>query len=467
MSPRGRNGGDICAIYVHAGAGFHSYQNERLHLDACNDAAKVAMTLLKNGGSALDAVEAALRLMEDREITNAGYGSNLTAEGTVECDATIVDHHGRSGAVGACSFVKNPISVARLLLNCQNKPLPLQRVPPNFLVGQGATDFAYDHGLSIVPGDYLVSPTAKTRWLRWQHELEESRKQELEGVTQENSVFPHISATVDPAVLMTPPSSLNDDNPHKANTTPLTNIDLVQRETRLNTGDGETKYLDHGRLSSLERKSPLGRSLSDNDQYTDFIEPPRNEGDEDGITDTIGAIAIDCYGNVAAGSSSGGIGMKHRGRIGPAALIGIGTAVIPVDPLDPEQTSVAAVTSGTGEHIGTTLAASTCATRIYYSDREDENGMTENVTEEEAIKSMVDKDFMEHPGVKHSHCEAAIGVMAVKKMKEGLYLFFCHNTDSFALASMTSEDKMPRCVMSRRPRQGTTAQGGRFSRYRR
>ena len=61
------------------------------------------MTMLKNGGSALDAVEIALRLMEDREITNAGYGSNLTVEGNVECDATIVDHLGRSGAVGACS----------------------------------------------------------------------------------------------------------------------------------------------------------------------------------------------------------------------------------------------------------------------------------------------------------------------------------------------------------------------------
>ena len=59
------------------------------------------MTFLKNGGSAVDAVEMAIKVLEDREITNAGYGSNLAMDGNVECDATIVDHFGRSGAVGA------------------------------------------------------------------------------------------------------------------------------------------------------------------------------------------------------------------------------------------------------------------------------------------------------------------------------------------------------------------------------
>jgi len=101
MTRRRLEGGDLCAIFVHAGAGYHSHQNEKVHLTAVSDAAKVAMSILKNGGEAKDAVEMAIRLLEDREITNAGFGSNLTLDGNVECDATMVDHFGRSGAVGA------------------------------------------------------------------------------------------------------------------------------------------------------------------------------------------------------------------------------------------------------------------------------------------------------------------------------------------------------------------------------
>jgi len=60
-----------------------------------------AMTILRSRGTAVEAVEAAIMILEDNEITNSGYGSNLTEDGIVEGDATIVDHRGMSGAVGA------------------------------------------------------------------------------------------------------------------------------------------------------------------------------------------------------------------------------------------------------------------------------------------------------------------------------------------------------------------------------
>ncbi|KAL2002400.1 hypothetical protein VTN02DRAFT_6866 [Thermoascus thermophilus] len=557
MPFRRREGGDVSAIFVHAGAGFHSHLNEKIHLQACNDAAKTAMVVLKNGGSALDAVEMAIKLMEDREITNAGFGSNLTVDGTVECDATIVDHQGRSGAVGAISQIRNPISLARIVLESSTKPLSLHRVPPNLLVGPGATDFAYSNGVPILPHDFLISPPARERWLRWRHDLQAAQQKEIEDLEQRMEVERqhefHATSTGHPAgthsatQLITPSPSVEPNMPgHRSIDASSRNLDPTSiadgsdstRGMQASHGpapnsdsnsyqtdsgeDEDCEYMDdtlpwEGRPSEFltgyhssapgPKASPIPTSSSDMrpsgssatvlpvpllsiptpntgvDRGTHakaadsrFGPPPSkpesfdNDGrkdNDDDITDTVGAIAVDCYGNIAAGSSSGGIGMKHRGRVGPAALVGVGTAVIPVDPSDPDKTCVATVTSGTGEHMATTMAASTCASRIYYSQRRGEAGVVEDVTEDEAMKAMIEVDFMGHPGVKSSHCQGAIGIMAVKKTKDGVFLFFGHNTDSFALASMSSEDKKPVCVMSRSNGHGSIAQGGRASRYKR
>jgi taspase, threonine aspartase, 1 len=189
-------------------------------------------------------------------------------------------------------------------------------------------------------------------------------------------------------------------------------------------------------------------------------------GDDDHVTDTVGAIAIDTFGNIACGASSGGIGMKHRGRIGPAALVGVGAAVKPEDAEDPERTVVATVTSGTGEHMSTTSAASVCSDRIYYNNRKVPGGQYENCMEEEAMRGFIDKDFMSHPSVMQSHSTGAIGVLSVKKTRDGVHLYYGHNTDSFAMASMHSSEKIPVCTMSRNKGNGQVAQGGRSILYR-
>ena len=89
------------------------------------------------------------------------------------------------------------------------------------------------------------------------------------------------------------------------------------------------------------------------------------------------------------------------------------------------------------------------------------------VTASAERRTQIKEEFMSHPGVKSSHCAGAIGVMAVKKTKDGVFLCFGHNTDSFALASMHSEEKKPVCVMSRNTGNGTIASGGRAAKYRR
>ncbi|KAI5456360.1 nucleophile aminohydrolase [Mariannaea sp. PMI_226] len=187
-----------------------------------------------------------------------------------------------------------------------------------------------------------------------------------------------------------------------------------------------------------------------------------NSDDEDLITDTIGAIAVDENGHMAAGSSSGGIGMKHRGRLGPAALVGVGTAIVPCDENDEDQVSVGAVTSGTGEHMATTMASQRCAERIYHGTRRGRGGSDIQDDDEDAImESFIMDDFMNHPGVKNCHSAGAIGVMVVKKCRTGYYFYFAHNTDSFALASMGGSEREPRCTMSRLPDGAKIAKGGR------
>jgi taspase (threonine aspartase 1) len=184
-------------------------------------------------------------------------------------------------------------------------------------------------------------------------------------------------------------------------------------------------------------------------------------GEDDVITDTVGAIAIDMFGHIAAGSSSGGIGMKHRGRVGPAALVGIGTAVIPADERDEEGVSVAAVTSGTGEHMATTMASMKCAERLYHNSRRAPGGGDVEAVEDDAMRSFVDADFMGHPGVLQSNSAGAIGVMAVKKTPYGYFLHWAHNTDSFALGSMASNEKEAILTMSRIGESGNVVLGAR------
>ena len=109
-------------VGVHIGAGQHSEARTSLYLSICAKACQVAIDILKEGGSAIEAATEATMVLEDAGETNAGYGSNLTELGTVEMDAGLMDGDSLLfGAVGAVPGIKNPIQVAKLLVLEQGK----------------------------------------------------------------------------------------------------------------------------------------------------------------------------------------------------------------------------------------------------------------------------------------------------------------------------------------------------------
>ena len=216
------------AIVVHGGAGridrdALTPERERLYHATLEQSLRAGHTVLKRGGSALDAVEAAIVIMEDASVFNAGKGAVFTAEGKNELDASIMDGRAlQAGAVGGVTTVKNPIRAARAVM---------EKSPHVLLTNQGAEKFASDNGLEIVDPKYFFT---ERRW----KQIQKWRKQ------QESKAKPQ--ATVE------------------------------------------------------------------TDRHTDYF-------------GTVGCVALDAKGNIAAGTSTGGMTGKRFGRIGDSPIIGAGT----------------------------------------------------------------------------------------------------------------------------------------------
>jgi YD repeat-containing protein len=106
--------------------------------------------VLREGGSAVDAVERAVRVMEDSPYFNAGRGAALTSEGTIEHDASIMDGASRAaGAVSGTKRIRNPVSAARAVM---------ERTPHVLLTAEGAEQFAREHGLPLAAQWYFFTP---------------------------------------------------------------------------------------------------------------------------------------------------------------------------------------------------------------------------------------------------------------------------------------------------------------------
>ncbi|MDR3433186.1 MAG: isoaspartyl peptidase/L-asparaginase [Rouxiella aceris] len=259
----------VAVIAIHGGAGAitraaMSAEKERHYLQALEQIVSAGQVILAAGGSALDAVTEAVRLLEECPLFNAGTGAVLTHQGTHELDACIMD--GRTldaGAVSCVSHIRNPILTARQVL---------EHSPHVMFTGQGAEDFARQHGQEMVAADYFF--------------------------TQER-------------------------------------FDQLQRAKA-----SEGVMLDHDAAA-------LAAPVSD-----DPLDADRKFG-------TVGAVALDSFGNLAAATSTGGMTNKQAGRVGDTPIIGAGCYA--------SNRTVAISSTGTGEVFMRTLAAYDVAALIDYT----------------------------------------------------------------------------------------------------
>lgn len=212
------------AIIVHGGAGDIAPER-RADADAgCKAAVLVGWRVLRDGGAALDAVEAAVRALEDNPEFNAGTGACLNIDGNIQLDAGIMDGvHLQVGAIAGIERIKNPITLARRVLES----------PHVLLVGSGAVEFALEQGISQCALNDLIT---ERQYAAWQEEI-------------------------------------------------------ARREA------------EEPRIHRREVRSVQAR--------------PGEHG-------TVGAVAMDQSGALAAATSTGGIHNKYPGRVGDSPLIGCG-----------------------------------------------------------------------------------------------------------------------------------------------
>lgn len=218
-------------LVIHGGAGTITRSGmtpemEKQYRDALEQSLKSGQAVLARGGSSIDAVETAIRVLEDNPLFNAGKGSVFTHEGKNELDAAIMDGRTKkAGSVAGVTIIRNPISAARAVMEKSEHVM---------MVGRGAELFATKMGLEIVDPSYFWT---ERRWKALQRELMEK-----------------------------------------------------------------------------EKKKSIG---------------------------TVGCVAVDKNGNLAAGTSTGGMTNKQFGRVGDAPIIGAGTYA--------ENESVAVSATGHGE----------------------------------------------------------------------------------------------------------------------
>jgi len=145
----------IPTIIVHGGAGAIAPDVWREYMEGAGEAARAGQAVLDEGASALDAAIAATIYMENHPAFNAGRGSGLNRDGRIECDAFVMRDDLQSGAVACVSNVRNPVLLARVVL---------EQTPHQLVVGAGAEELARVHGIPLCANEELIVPKRLARW---------------------------------------------------------------------------------------------------------------------------------------------------------------------------------------------------------------------------------------------------------------------------------------------------------------
>jgi beta-aspartyl-peptidase (threonine type) len=151
----GADGGSW-ALLVHGGAGHLATERVPAHVDGCRSAARAGAAVLRDGGTALDAVEQAVRTLEADPLFNAGTGACLNGDGALELDAAIMEGASlRAGAVCALPPFEHPIAIARAALEDGRHVL---------YAAEGAARFAVDRGFVRAAPDTMITDAARAQW---------------------------------------------------------------------------------------------------------------------------------------------------------------------------------------------------------------------------------------------------------------------------------------------------------------
>ncbi len=161
------------ALAIHGGAGTITKENmtpelEQQYREKLGEALQAGSGILKNGGTSLEAVCAAINVMEDSPLFNAGKGAVFTAEGVNEMDASIMNGENlMAGAVAGVKHIKNPILAARAVM---------EKSPHVMLMGDGAEKFAQEQGLELVDRSYFFT---EARWNSYLKAREKATKEKF------------------------------------------------------------------------------------------------------------------------------------------------------------------------------------------------------------------------------------------------------------------------------------------------